>query len=281
VTARASRPTLPAPPPLPPPPGFVARLCIGTGEPVVDVFKEVAGIYSVFVRTLYFSFRGRAERGAVLREMYEIGNRSLLFITVVMGFIGMIFVYQGGVQAQRIIPDLTMLGATYLEYLVRALASDIGAMMLATRVGAGIAAAIGSMVVTEQVDALRMCAAEPVDYLVVPRFKASLVMTVVLLIFGGVVACMTGYLTARYAFGQRWDQFFNLTLVRWSDVFIFVIKCVAYGAAIPVVSGYCGLTAYGGSEGVGSATTRAVVNSALAVIILNLVISAAGYIVFG
>jgi phospholipid/cholesterol/gamma-HCH transport system permease protein len=64
-------------------------------------------------------------------------------------------------------------------------------------------------------------------------------------------------------------------------VLIFSIKCIAYGAAIPVVSGYCGLTAFGGSEGVGSATTRAVVNSALAVIILNLLISAGGYVVFG
>jgi phospholipid/cholesterol/gamma-HCH transport system permease protein len=267
--------------PPPPEPGPLGQLAAAAGEPVVFVGRDLVGIYSVFVRTLYFSFRGRKEPGALLREMYEIGNRSMLFITVVMGFIGMIFVYQGGIQAKRIIPDLTLLGATYLEYLVRALASDIGSMMLATRVGAGIAASIGSMVVTEQVDALRMCAAEPVDYLVVPRFKASLIMTLALLIWGGMVALFTGYFTAHMAFDQRWDLFFNLSLVRWSDLLVFVIKCVAYGAAIPVVSGYCGLTAYGGSEGVGSATTRAVVNSALAVIILNLLISAAAYSIFG
>lgn len=262
-------------------PGFAASVAASAGTPVVLVGQDLKGIYSVFVRTLYFSLRGNAEKGATLREMYEIGNRSLLFITVVMGFIGMIFVYQGGVQALRILPDLHLLGATYLEYMVRSLASDIGAMMLATRVGAGIAASIGSMVVTEQVDALRMCAAEPVDYLIVPRFKASLIMTIALLIWGGLIAILTGFLTAHFAFDQQWDLFFNLTLVRPEDVFIFMVKCVAYGAAIPVVSGYCGLTAYGGSEGVGTATTRAVVNSALAVIILNLLISAGGYMVFG
>jgi phospholipid/cholesterol/gamma-HCH transport system permease protein len=261
--------------------GFAAGLAASTGTPVLLVGSDLKGIYSIFVRTLYFSIRGRAEKGAVWREMYEIGNKSLLFITVVMGFIGMIFVYQGGVQALRILPDLHLLGATYLEYMVRSLASDIGAMMLATRVGAGIAASIGSMVVTEQVDALRMCAAEPVDYLIVPRFKASLVMTMVLLVWGGLIAILTGFLTAHLAFGQQWDLFFNLTMVRPEDVLIFSIKCIAYGAAIPVVSGYCGLTAFGGSEGVGSATTRAVVNSALAVIILNLLISAGGYVVFG
>jgi len=261
--------------------GWLAGLAAKTGEPVVQVGRDLAGIYSVFVRTLYFCFRGRNEKGAVVQQMYEIGNRSLLFVTVVMGFIGMIFVYQGGIQAQRIIPDLHLLGATFLEYLVRSFASDIGALMLATRVGAGIAAAIGSMVVTEQVDALRMSAAEPVDYLIVPRFKASLIMTVALLVWGGLVACLTGYLTARVAFEQDWALFFNLTLVRASDVLIFLVKCIAYGAAIPVVSGYCGLAAYGGSEGVGSATTRAVVNSALATIVLNLTISAAGFMVFG
>ena len=78
-----------------------------------------------------------------------------------MGFIGMILVYQAGLQTKRVVPDFTMLGATYLELLVRDLAASIGALMLATRVGAGIAAEIGSMVVTEQVDALRMCAADP------------------------------------------------------------------------------------------------------------------------
>ena len=260
--------------------GALTRLAEATGAPVTGVGSELVGVYSVFVRTLYFSVRGRREKGAVAREMFEIGNRSLLFITVVMGFIGMIFVHQSGIQAQRIIPDLHLLGATFIEYLVRSFASDIGAMMLATRVGAGIAAAIGSMVVTEQVDALRMSSAEPVDYLVVPRFKASIVMTFILLTWGGFVALMTGFLTAHYAFDQRWDVYFNTSMVRWSDLLIFGVKCLAYGAAIPVVAGYCGLTAYGGSEGVGSATTRAVVNSALATIVLNLMISAAGFVVF-
>ncbi len=115
--------------------------------------------------------------------MYEIGNRSLFFLSITMGFIGMILVYQAGLQAKRVVPDFTLLGATYLELLVRDFAASIGALMLATRVGAGIAAEIGSMVVTEQVDALRMCAADPIDYLIVPRFLASIVMTTVLIVW--------------------------------------------------------------------------------------------------
>jgi phospholipid/cholesterol/gamma-HCH transport system permease protein len=197
-----------------------------------------------------------------------------------MGFIGMILVYQSGLQAKRVVPDFTMLGATYLELLVRDLAASIGALMLATRVGAGIAAEIGSMVVTEQVDALRMCAADPIDFLIVPRFLASLVMTLCLIVWAGTVAFVAGGLTAYFAFEVPLQTFFNMTLVDSGDVTIGLAKCVAYGAAIPIVSGYCGLSTFGGSEGVGWATTRAVVNTSLAIIMLNFFISGAGFLIF-
>jgi phospholipid/cholesterol/gamma-HCH transport system permease protein len=238
-------------------------------------------LYSVFVRTLYFTFRGKREPGAVVRQMYEMGNKSVFFVTITMGFIGMILVYQGGLQAQRILPDFTMLGPTFLELLVRDLAASIGSLMLATRVGAGIAAEIGSMVVTEQVDALRMSAADPIEFLLVPRFLASLVMTTALVIWAAAVAFAAGAATAYVAFEVPYAQFANLTLVDAGDVATGLAKCVAYGAAIPIVSGYCGLSTFGGSEGVGWATTRAVVNSSLAIIMLNAVISTAGLLVFG
>ena len=77
----------------------------------------------MFVRTLYYVVRGRRERGAVVRQMYEIGNKSFVFVTITMGFIGMILVYQSGLQTGRVVPDFTMLGATYLELLVRDLAA--------------------------------------------------------------------------------------------------------------------------------------------------------------
>jgi len=189
-------------------------------------------------------------------------------------------VFQAGLQALRIVPDLTMLGATFAELLVRDLAASIGAMMLATRIGAGIAAEIGSMVVTEQVDALRMCAADPVEYLVVPRFLASVVMTVVLLIWAAFVAFLSGMVTANVVFDVNYHTFANFMLVDAGDVTIGLVKCVAYGAAIPIVSARSGLTTFGGSEGVGWATTNAVVRSSLAVIVLNFFISAAGYVVF-
>ena len=152
--------------------------------------------------------------------------------------------------------------------------------MLATRVGAGIAAEIGSMVVTEQVDALRMCAADPIDYLIVPRLLASLVMTTALVIWAAFVAFVAGMLTAYVAFDVPFETFFNMHLVDYGDLLTGLIKCVAYGTAIPIVSAASGLSTFGGSEGVGWATTRAVVNSSLAVIVLNFFISGTAYLVF-
>ncbi|MBI4950993.1 MAG: ABC transporter permease [Myxococcales bacterium] len=264
-------------PDTPPAPGFVAKL----GGGFLELFRTARELYSLFVRTLYYVVRGRREKGAVAYYMYEIGNRSLFFLTVVMGFIGMILVYQAGVQNKRILPDLSMLGATYLEYLVRDLAASIGALMLATRVGAGIAAEVGSMVVTEQVDALRMCAADPIDYLIKPRFIASIIMVTCLIIWSGLVAYVMGLLTAWVMFDLNPQTFMNLQMVKYPALLTGLVKCLAYGAAIPIVSGHAGLSTFGGSEGVGSATTRAVVNTSLAVIILNLIISATSFLVFG
>jgi phospholipid/cholesterol/gamma-HCH transport system permease protein len=266
-----------------------------SADPVDDLAPGVAAVvgrralalatsareqYSVLVRTLYYVARGKTDRGAIVRQMYEIGNRSIVFLTVVMGFIGTILCLQAGIQTKRVVPDLSMLGASYLELLVRDLAASIVALMLATRVGAGIAAEIGSMVVTEQLDAMRMCAADPIDYLVKPRFLASIIMTTALTVWSGGVAIVTAMITADVVFQVTPSTFWNLSLVHATDLLICMAKCIAYGAAIPVVSATSGLSTFGGSEGVGWATTKAVVNSSLAVIILNFIISSAGFIAF-
>jgi len=250
-----------------------------TAEPGLAV--TLSELYRLLRSTLRASLEGGLERGAVLRQMYEIGNRSLGFLCIVMGFMGMILTYQAGLQTQRVVPDLSLLGATFLELLVRDLAASICALMLATRVGAGIAAEIGSMVVTEQVDALYMCGADPIKHLVCPRFLASLGMFTMLVVLAACVAVATGTWTANAFFGLNPRTFLNLSLLSAPDVIVGLAKCVAYGAAIPIISAHAGLTAFGGSEGVGSATTRAVVGSSLAVIVLNFLISGAGYALFG
>jgi phospholipid/cholesterol/gamma-HCH transport system permease protein len=220
---------------------------------------------------------GRREPGELARQLYQIGNRSLVFIAVTLGFLGMVLVYQTCLQVNRITGDLSQVGSEFIKLLVHEFGPSLSGMMLATRVGAGIAAEIGSMMVTEQVDALRMCGVEPIEYLLSPRLFASVVMTCALTVFGVAVAIAMGTMTAYASFHVNPHVFLDLSRVRGGDVAVGLCKCLAYGAAIPLVSGFCGLTARGGSEGVGAATTRAVIGSSFAVILLDFVLSGIGY----
>jgi phospholipid/cholesterol/gamma-HCH transport system permease protein len=193
----------------------------------------------------------------------------------------MVMIYQTCIQFNRVTGDLSQIGRQFLPLIVSDFAPTLTGMMLATRVGAGIAAEIGSMKVTEQIDALRMSGVLPIDYLIVPRFVASVVMTLMLSILGGAITYTAGGLTAQYSFGVNPRTFFDLSGVHVAHVGLGVIKAIAFGMAIPVVSGFCGLRARGSSEGVGHATTAAVIGGSFAVIALDFVISAAGFVVIG
>ena len=259
------------------PTGFGVVLA-SVGEPFLFVGRELQAMFRVLVLTLYYAFRRPIRWSEVVKQCYEIGNRSLVFIAVVLGFLGMILIYQSGFQAQRIVGDLQLLGALYLQMLFREFGPTITALMLATRVGTGIAAEIGSMVVTEQVDALRMNNADPVHYLVVPRFIACLVMTLVLSVFAVVVSYATGMWTAQMMFEVNPATFYNTSFIIWGDLIIFVMKAFAYGVAVPIIAAEAGLSAFGGSEGVGWATTKSVVNASLAITFLDFLLSGFGYV---
>ena len=265
-----------------PKPSMLHRMLAGIGAPVLEVYETVRDIFRVLGLTIYYVVNGKKgerRREAIFEQMHEIGNRSLVFIAVTLGFLGMILIFQAGYQANQITGDLRLLGALFLQLLLREFAPTITAMMIATRVGTGMAAQIGSMVVTEQVDALRMSAAQPIDYLVVPRFLASTLMMVVLTIFAVLVSYIAGAFTAYSFFGLNLRTFFDLSMIGWFDVNIGLIKSVAYGMAVPVTACQAGLSVVGGSEGVGRATTQAVVNASLAVVILDFLISGFGYVV--
>jgi len=249
----------------------------GPIEAAKNVFRDARAIYRVFKKTLYYLFRGKREKGEIARQMFHVGNESLYFMCITMAFIGAIITYQTGLQSKKLLPDFSLMGATYLKLLVRDLAASVGALPFATRVGAGIAAEIGSMVVTDQVDALRMCAADPIDYLVVPRFIACVIMGTVILIIGGAVAYLSGLFVAYVSFDVNPNTFNNLMYLSLGDIALGFAKCVVYGGAIAIVSAQRGLATFGGSEGVGWATTEAVVGSCFAIIVLNLIISTIGY----
>jgi phospholipid/cholesterol/gamma-HCH transport system permease protein len=270
----------------------VPRRIANLGAAVLGAGEAALALWGVYVATWAGVIRRASRRklpagvrdrlrGEVARQMYSIGNRSLVFLAVTLGFIGMVIAFEACLQLSRVTGDLSQVGGQYLRLVVSDLAATLTGLMLATRVGAGIAAEIGSMKVTEQIDALRMTGVAPVDYLIVPRFLASLVMTLVLSALGGAVMFATGGLTAKYSFAVNPHVFFDASMVRGRHVVLLIAKAIAFGAAIPVIAGFCGLRARGSSEGVGRATTAAVIGGSFAVIVLDFAISAAALLVTG
>lgn len=247
--------------------------------PLRALGQDLHGLYTLLKQTLSAVVRGQIDRQSLVAQCYSVGNGSVLFITVTMTVLGMIMVMQSGLQTQRVIPELSLLGANIIQLLAREFAPTVCAMMLATRVGAGIAAEIGSMVVTDQVDALRMSGAQPVSYLVVPRFLACVVMVLALSFWSLFVALVAGTFAANTVFDLNVSTFVNFSFVGIGDYVVMILKAVAYGMAIPIVSSQRGLTTFGGSEGVGWATTNAVVHSSLAIILLDLILSIFSYLV--
>lgn len=270
------------------PPRAIDRLIVGVGRPAVEAVRAARGLWAVYVGTWAGVIRrasrrqrGGYPRGELARQLYAIGNRSVVFLVVTLGFIGMVITYEACLQLARVTGDFSQVGSQSLRLIVSDFGPTLTGLMLATRVGAGIAAEIGSMKVTEQVDALRMSGVLPIDYLIVPRFLASLGCMVGLSVLGGLVMHAAGGLTARYSFGVNPSVFFDTSFVRGRHVVLGVAKAISYGAAIPVVAGYCGLSARGSSEGVGWATTAAVIGGSFAVIALDFVISATALLVTG
>jgi phospholipid/cholesterol/gamma-HCH transport system permease protein len=251
-----------------------ASLVALTGRQTLWLWRELHELLLLLKRTVLTMVRRRVDRRSVVRFAFAFTNESLFFVALTLGFVGMIMTFQACFQAQRILGDMTLIGPGFLQLVVREFGPTIGGLMLATRVGAGIAAELGSMTVTEQIEALRMNGADPIHYLVVPRVYAGIVSMLCLGILGAAVMYATGGLTAMLAFDVGAKTFFDVRMVRWLDVVSFLHKCAVYGVAIPLVAARAGLSARGGSEGVGSATTRAVIECSLWILVFDLGIGA-------
>ncbi len=251
------------------------------GTSAISAAHAARELWLVYISTIAGILRRGGPKGELVRQMHVIGNKSVLFVAVTLGFIGMVMAYEACGQLARVTGDYSQVGPQFIRLIVSDFGPTLTALMLATRVGAGIAAEIGSMKVTEQIDALRMSGVLPIDYLIVPRFIACVVMTVMLSVLGSLVMYGAGGLTANHSFGVNPKIFFDLSLVQPRHLGLMIVKAVAYGAAIPVVAGFCGLRARGSSEGVGWATTAAVIGSSFAVIVLDFVISAAALFLWG
>ena len=249
-------------------PNATERLFADFGRLAIEGFTY-AGSLSMFVaRTFRWLFRQLPRTDQLIPTFYEVGVRSLPVIAITGTFIGMVLAIQTYYQFRTLGLE-SRLGAVINMTLVRELGPVLAATMLAGRVGSAMAAQLGTMRVTEQIDALSTMGASPMQHLVVPRFLACVVLIPTLTVFADFMGVVGGYLYSVAGFGiDRHFYWHNSAAYVGSwDFFSGVVKSVFFGATIAMVSCYRGFHCQPGAEGVGHAATAAFVHSFVLILV--------------
>lgn len=225
-------------------------------------------------RSVRRALRRGVPRGEIVRQVHEIGFRSLLLVFGGMVFFGAVMTAHGAYQARKVVGDLSVVGPAYFEVLIRELGPTIAGILAAVRIGAAISAEVAAMQVTEQLDALRMSAGDPYAEVAFPRIVGGLIGVPALLVIGTAAATLTTVNVATYAYGADGTAFMDPTFIDLGDVVAFFAKAAAYGLVIPLAAVQSGFSARGGPGAVGAATTTGVVAACMLVLIVDLLISA-------
>jgi len=251
------------------------------GRTTISFLEYLGELAKLFAETVRSMVPSRIRWRLVLNQLLEMGARSQLVVIVTGAFTGAVFAAQTYFQFHKLGME-SAVGSVVSISLFRELGPVLTGLMVAGRVGASIAAEIGTMKVTEQVDALRCLGVHPVDYLVVPRMIAMMVAMPLL----AAECCGFGVLVSHFVgvnlMGIPAAPFDN-NLIHWTklkDVLMTLIKAFAFGLAIVTVSCHQGLKAENGAAGVGRAPTEAVVIGSLAVLGVNFILTFALNILF-
>ncbi|MHB8152617.1 MAG: MlaE family ABC transporter permease [Vulcanimicrobiaceae bacterium] len=254
---------------------FLERFGAGT----IYLLEYTGGVAQLAGESFGLIARLRIRFGETIAQCYLLGLQSLIIVLLTSLFTGMVFSLESAEQAVQYGVG-NLVGGAVAYTAVRELGPMLSAVVVAGRVGAAIAAELGSMVVTEQIEALRSMGISPVRFLVVPRLIALLVMLPLLTIFADVVSVLGGMWIA-HAYAHIDYQTF-LTAARqtigFPDVMKGLLKSLFFALIIALVGSYQGLKTRGGASGVGRSTTGAVVISIILIFISNFILS---YILFG
>lgn len=225
-------------------------------------------------QVLLHLLRGKIHRRNTLEQLMMAGPESLVIILLTAATIGMVFTVQVAAEFLRFGVG-SAVGGVLAIALGREMAPLITAVVLAGRVGSAFAAEIGTMQVTEQIDALYMLKTDPIDYLVMPRVIACCVMMPILTILSFVTGMLGGLILADVVYGISNVVFLNSArlLLTPYDLLCSVIKGLVFGWLIAVIGCNWGLTTTGGAKGVGQSTTTAVVTALLMIFISNFLLS--------
>ncbi len=240
------------------------------GRGTNSAVSQVGEVSILFGQTLRFSLTPPWRRKNIFEQMVNIGVLSLPIVVVTGGFTGMVLAIQSYYYLRKLSIE-TGIGALLTLSVIREIGPVMTGLMLAGRVGASMAAELGTMKVTEQIDALKTLAINPIRHLVVPRFLSCIILLPILTIFTDFIAILGGYLVGVKLMGIYSVFYISHTqeLVEATNVITGLFKSVFFGGIIAIVGCYKGLTAEKGAEGVGKTTTGAVVTSCLLILVVN------------
>jgi phospholipid/cholesterol/gamma-HCH transport system permease protein len=240
------------------------------GRIALDFFAEAGGAARLLFRILVGAKGLWKDRKLFFEQALQQGINSLPLVMLVGVFTGAVTAWQGNYQLKGYAP-LQYLGTATFKAVVIELGPVLTALIIAGRVSASIAAELGTMKVTEQIDALESLGISPIRYLAVPRFFANLLMLPVLVILADFIAMMGASFVSTALLGMTSAMFWNQIPIFFQvyDIMAGIIKAVVFGAITALMGCHIGFSTYGGAEGVGLATIRAFVWSCLLILVTD------------
>ena len=229
----------------------------------------------LLARTLRASAREGLSWRECLRQLDELGTRSMGLVMSGMAFFGAVLVTFADSQARKVTGNLPVVGPPYFELLVREFGPAVSALLAAARAGASHSAELSTMTVHEQVEALEMSAGDPHADLVAPRVVAGVIGVPLLCIVGTMAATLSAVATASWVFQVDGRAFMDARYLTGWDVVAGLAKGVCCGLYIPLAASVAGLSARGGAEAVGEATTRGVVAACFGCLLIDFLVALA------
>jgi phospholipid/cholesterol/gamma-HCH transport system permease protein len=251
-------------------PGFMIDWLAGVGRVSRVTFEHAGGLGLLSWQIIQATVRLKVSMRAILNQMYIMGIQSLPIVLVTGSLAGIVTSQQGGYQMTSAMPGY-ILGSLVVETVVLEMGPVLTAIVLVGRIGARITAELGTMVVSEQIDAFKSLGRDPVAILAAPRVIAGILVLPLLVGIADMVGILAGVGAAYLDVGLSVESFFYGARLFWHnwDLLYSLTKALVFGMAIPLISVHMGLKTKGGAEGVGITTTQAVMFMTLTILILD------------
>jgi phospholipid/cholesterol/gamma-HCH transport system permease protein len=245
------------------------------GANLISGVNWAGEFFELVVRTIVCTFSAPFRFRDMLKQFSFISNDSVLIICFCVGAAAMVTIIESSFHMKLVIHNDSMVPGFAAMLILRELGSVVMALLITSRVGAGYAAEVGSMQVTEQVDALKMLGIDPIRFIVVPRFVACLLSGFVLAIIANLFCLYVAMLISTWKLGYTAGSFITAmrSFVHFRDLVFASLKGASFGAVIPLFSCFYGFRCEAGAEGVGLATTNSVVSTSVAIIIIDFVLT--------